>query len=215
MSLQARHLSQSRGERVLFEALSFELRPGQALWVRGANGSGKTSLLRLLCGLAWPAAGEVAWHGKPIRGLAEAFQAQLIYLGHAQGLKDELSAQENLCFAAALSGRPCSSAQARAALALLGLDAQARLPLRALSQGQRKRAALARLALPGTPALWVLDEPFSALDTAAIEGLQGLLGAHLARGGLAVYTTHQAASPASVSPRELHLGGEAGAWRLH
>lgn len=215
MSLQVCHLSQSRGERVLFEALSFELQPGQALWVRGANGSGKTSLLRLLCGLAWPAAGEVAWHGKPIRGQAEAFQAQLIYLGHAQGLKDELSAEENLGFAAALSGRPCSGAQARAALALLGLDAQARLPLRALSQGQRKRAALARLALPGPPALWVLDEPFSALDTAAIEQLQALLDAHLARGGLAVYTTHQAAAPATVSPRVLHLGGEAGSWRLH
>ena len=215
MSLQVRQLCQARGERVLFEELSFDLNPGEALWVRGANGSGKTSLLRLLCGLAWPVAGEVAWHGVPIRQQAEGFHDQLAYLGHAQGLKDDLSAEENLRFAAALAGRPCTGAQALAALGTLGLAAQARLPLRALSQGQRKRVALARLALPGAPALWVLDEPFSALDAAAVARLQALLDAHLGAGGLAVYTTHQDAAPAAVRPRVLSLGEEAASWQGH
>ncbi len=215
MSLQVLDLCQARGDRLLFEGLSLELQAGQALWVRGSNGSGKTSLLRLLCGLAWPVSGEVVWQGVPIRGLAASFHAHLRYVGHAQGLKDELSAEENLRVAASLAGRPCTAAQARSALELLGLGRQAALPVRTLSQGQRKRAALARLALPGASTLWVLDEPFSALDVTAVEQLQDLLGAHLAAGGLAVYTTHQAAAPAQVSPRVLELGGEGGTWQLH
>lgn len=202
MSLVSEGLAASRGDRVLFTDVSFTLHGGEALWVRGANGSGKSTLLRLLCGLGLPLAGEVRWCRQPIRQLREYFHRNLLYLGHASGIKDDLLAWENLATAAALAGRACSRAQALAALDRIGLSDQACLPARVLSQGQRRRVALARLYLDSLPSLVLLDEPFSALDQAAVASLCDALGAHLDSGGTVVYTTHQ---PVSLKAERLAL----------
>lgn len=191
MTLQAYQLACTRGERALFTDIDFELAPGQALRVAGANGRGKTSLLRMLCGLSYPAAGEVRWQGRDIRRLREQFGAQLTYLGHANGVKDDLLAWENVVVAARLAGHPVDRDAACAALERLGLGEAAELPTRVLSQGQRKRVALARLRLCMTAPLWILDEPFAALDQQAVLELRDTCDAHLAGGGMVVYTTHQ------------------------
>ena len=191
MTLQACQLACTRGERQLFNDINFEINPGDAMRVAGTNGSGKTSLLRMLCGLAFPASGEVRWHGRNIRLEREEFCSQLIYLGHANGVKDDLLAWENIVVASTLSGNPVSRDEAYAALAQLGLAQAADLPTRALSQGQRKRVALARLQLGMKAPLWILDEPFTALDQDAVKQLSDTLNHHLASGGMVIYTTHQ------------------------
>ena len=202
-ALELRDLQCVRGDRLLFSAVRATVRAGHLLRVLGANGAGKTSLLRMICGLAQPAVGQVLWRGQPIARLREEFNRQLVYLGHAPALKDDLSALENLHAGSGLAGLPCSPAQATAALAQAGLRGRERLPVRVLSQGQRKRVALARLALSQAAALWVLDEPFNALDDAACTWLQGLIDAQLGRGGVVVLTSHQArawdATPAQVA----------------
>jgi heme exporter protein A len=161
------------------------------LRVLGPNGSGKTSLLRMICGLARPSHGAVLWHGTPIAAQRETFNGQLVYLGHSASLKDDLSATENLVASSGLAGQPCTPDDARTALAMAGLRGREHLPARVLSQGQRRRAGLARLALDTNASLWVLDEPFNALDEAACIWLQGLIDAQLARGGLVAITSHQ------------------------
>ena len=190
-ALELRGLACVRGDRTLFSDVSAEVQPGQMLRVQGENGAGKTSLLRMICGLAAPLSGEILWLGRRIGRLREEFNLQLVYLGHAPALKDDLSALENLQASGGLAGLTCSEQDAAAALALAGLRGRERLPARVLSQGQRKRAALARLALSHAAALWVLDEPFNALDDAACTWLQGLIGGQLARGGVVVLTSHQ------------------------
>jgi heme exporter protein A len=191
MTLQAFELVCTRGDRQLFNNVNFEIHPGEALRVAGTNGSGKTSLLRMLCGLASPAAGEVRWSGRNIRSVREEFASQLLYLGHANGVKDDLTAWENVMVAATLSGNRVTRADAYQALDQLGLGRAADLPTRALSQGQRKRVALARLPLGMAAPLWILDEPFTALDHKAVTELCGTLNHHLAHGGMVIYTTHQ------------------------
>ena len=191
IALELRGLQCVRGERVLFGEVSAALASGQMLRVRGANGAGKTSLLRMICGLATPSRGEILWMGQPISALREEFNLQLVYLGHAPALKDDLSGLENLQASTGLAGRPCTEPEAATALAQAGLRGRDRLPARVLSQGQRKRVGLARLALSGSAALWVLDEPFNALDDEACVWLQGLIGAQLGRGGVVVLTSHQ------------------------
>ena len=191
MTLQACQLACVRGERELFTDLNLEVERGEALRIAGANGSGKTSLLRMLCGLSCPAAGEVLWNGLDIRRQREDFGRQMIYLGHANGVKDDLAAWENVVVAATLGGHPVTRDAAYAALDQLGLGQAADLPTRALSQGQRKRVALARLHLGTRQLLWILDEPFTALDVAAVDALCAALNRHLAYGGMVVYTTHQ------------------------
>ena len=200
-ALELRDLQCVRGDRLLFSGVCAAVRAGQLLRVLGANGAGKTSLLRMICGLAQPAAGELLWRGQPIARLRDEFNRQLVYLGHAPALKDDLSALENLHAGSGLTGQHCSAAGAAAALAQAGLHGRERLPARVLSQGQRKRAALARLALSDAPALWVLDEPFNALDEAACVWLQGLIGAQLARGGVVVLTSHQSRAWDSTPPQ--------------
>jgi heme exporter protein A len=191
MTLQAFELVCTRGDRQLFNNINFEVHPGEALRVAGTNGSGKTSLLRMLSGLASPAAGEVRWSGQNIRFVREEFASQLLYLGHANGVKDDLTAWENVMVAATLSGNRVTRADAYQALDQLGLGRAADLPTRALSQGQRKRVALARLPLGMVAPLWILDEPFTALDHKAVTELCGTLSHHLAHGGMVIYTTHQ------------------------
>lgn len=191
VALELRELQCVRGARMLFSGVSAAVPAGRMLRVQGENGAGKTSLLRMICGLATPDSGEVLWQGQRIARLREEFNLQLVYLGHAPALKDELSALENLQASGGLAGLSCSEHEAAIALVQAGLHGRERLPARVLSQGQRKRVGIARLALSTAAALWVLDEPFNALDEAACVWLQGLISAQLARGGVVVLTSHQ------------------------
>ena len=197
--LEAAELECERGTRVLFRGLTFALQPGELLRVAGANGSGKTSLLRILSGLAAPNAGEVRWKGRPIAQLKEDYSRELVYLGHAPAVKDDLTPRENLAVSCRLAGRAASGAALQAALAQLGVP---ELPVRKLSQGQRRRAALARLFVTDAP-LWLLDEPFATLDAEGISILNGLIGKHVSRGGALAFTTHQDAGIAATRVIEL------------
>ena len=195
-----------RGGRTLFSDVNLALQPGQLLRVSGVNGAGKTSLLRMLCGLLAPAQGRVLWQGQPIASLRDEFNRQLVYVGHAAALKDDLSALENLQTAGVLGGSVSTDSDALAALAQAGLRGRERVPARILSQGQRRRVALARLELSSAAPLWVLDEPFNALDNAATAWLLALVSAQLARGGVVVLTSHQAVALADeVQPVTLAL----------
>jgi heme exporter protein A len=191
MSLETINLACQRGYLELFSGVGFTLGPGEALRVAGGNGSGKTSLLRILAGLALPAEGEVRWQGSSIRRKRDEYHAGMVYLGHATGVKDDLLAWENLAMSLTLAGERLSASEAFDALEQAGLDHIADLPGRSLSEGQRKRVALARLALSAHRPLWILDEPFAALDVDAVSSLAEGINRHLSSGGMLVYTTHQ------------------------
>ncbi len=188
--LDATDLECVRGTRQLFAGLSFRVEGGECLQVQGSNGSGKTSLLRILSGLARPERGVVRWKGEPIEALGDDFRAELAFCGHANALKDDLTPAENLRASAALSGAPAGENAVRAALDAFGILQLDALPVRALSQGQKRRVALARLALCERR-LWLLDEPLSALDARAAETLATFVDAHLAKGGICVLSSHQ------------------------
>ena len=188
--LDANDLECLRGTRRLFAGISFALAPGECLQVHGANGSGKTSLLRILCGLSRPERGAVRWNAEPIDVAGDEYRAALVFCGHANALKEDLTPAENLLAAAALYGTPATEDSARAALDAFGIRNLEALPVRALSQGQKRRVALARLGLCARR-LWILDEPLAALDARAAETLATRLDSHLAHGGLAVLTSHQ------------------------
>ncbi len=187
--LSVSDLSCSRGDRRLFSGVDFTLKSGCCVHIEGDNGVGKTSLLRIVSGLSPAAGGSVEWEGVAIHHNA-AFRAARMYLGHQLALKEDLSALENLHFDAAIAGRPLSDANALAALVQLGLKGRAHLPVRVLSQGQKRRAALARLSA-SRATLWILDEPLVALDRSAQTQVCALLQSHLASGGMALVTSHQ------------------------
>jgi len=188
--LQVQQLSCERAGRAVFQPLSFALAAGQAMHVLGDNGAGKTTLLRALAGLTPLSQGWVQWRGLDSAQHRSAFHAELLYLGHTLGLKDDLTAMENVQCNAAMAGQRLGRADALHALDSQGLRSRAQLPLRVLSQGQKRRVALARLQ-SATACLWLLDEPWVALDTNAVQALQQLVQAHLARGGVVVFTSHQ------------------------
>jgi len=188
--LSAHGLTCVRGDRRLFAKLDLAVSAGEWLHVRGENGSGKTSLLRLLAGLAQPAEGEVRWCGESINQADSAYRQNLLFFGHLGALKEDLTAMENLGFSAAMDGADFQDATALAALYKFGLKGREELPVRVLSAGQKRRVMLARLAIRKAR-LWVLDEPFTALDVKAVDLLSNLISEHVANGGMAVLTSHQ------------------------
>ena len=189
-ALTAEHVVGVRGERLLFEKLNFKCSNGTVLYLQGANGTGKTTLLRMICGLTKPYAGSINWNGESIHDLAEEYHQHVLYIGHLPGIKEDLTALENLQFSLALTGAPFNLPQATEVLKMLGLARGRNLPTRMLSQGQKRRVALARLWLQELP-LWILDEPFTALDVVATELLKQKIESFANAGGMVVMTTHQ------------------------
>jgi heme exporter protein A len=204
--LEARQIECIRGDRRLFHDLSFQLEAKQALRISGENGSGKTSLLRMVAGLSPTQAGEIRWNQARITVMAEDYRRELLFIGHANGLKEDLTPLENLQHALALGGRHVNADELRAAFSQQGLAAIASLPVKVLSQGQKRRVALVRLVFCADKALWILDEPFGALDAAAIARIEQLLVAHLNRGGMLLYTTHQEVALAGTQSQSVELG---------
>ena len=202
--LEISNLACARGDHQLFSGLSFSLGAGELMQVQGENGSGKTSLLRTLCGFMQPAEGKISWRGRDIRELGEEYYAEMIYLGHLNAIKDELNALENLRISAGLGGCRVDEKEVLAALRRMGLRRREHLPVKVLSQGQRRRVALSRL-LVGDARLWILDEPLTALDVGAVGLMQELIGEHLSKGGMAIFTTHQPLQVAGVETRQLTL----------
>lgn len=202
--LEGNDLACARGVRTLFSHLNFALRAGELLQVQGANGSGKTSLLRMLCGLTPAAEGEIRWGGAEIGELGEAYREDLLYLGHHNAIQESLTARENLQATAALAGVVLDDGEAGGALRRIGLRGREDLPARFLSQGQKRRVALARLMWSQAP-LWVLDEPFVALDAAALALLAETIAGHLGGGGLVVLTSHQEVEIAGMPAQILNL----------
>ncbi|MBI3560934.1 MAG: cytochrome c biogenesis heme-transporting ATPase CcmA [Gammaproteobacteria bacterium] len=203
-SLHASQLRCERGNRTLFTDLSFHISSGQLLQIEGANGSGKTTLLRSLCGLFEPSAGNIFWCQQPINADSMGYHTQLSYVGHLPGFKLDLSPLENLAFAQGMLGQQPHPPALMSALDNIGLYGFETTPCRALSAGQRRRVALARLLLTKTP-LWILDEPYTALDRAGTDRLNALLVQHLQTGGLVILTSHQSVNLQAVTIQRLAL----------
>lgn len=188
-----------RGERPLFTGLDFTAHAGSIVWVRGANGRGKTTLLRTLAGLSAPSAGTIVR-----RGAAAGWA--LLYLAHANALKEDLSVGESLAFLLRVHGDAPKTSAIAAALQCLGLASRKDAPVRTLSQGQRRRVALARLAAAfHRPGVWLLDEPYDALDADGVAALDAMLALHARRGGITVLTSHLPLSLAEPPPSIIQL----------
>ena len=207
-TLTARDLRLERGSRTIINDLSFSIESGQALILRGANGSGKTSLLRILAGLTLPDAGAVFWNGEQLSALSAKWRGTALYLGHVNALKDDFSAHENLLDALSIDGISITPTAQLAALGKVGLLEQRQVLARRLSQGQKRRVGLARLSLAlshtSHKPLWLLDEPTNALDSEGVLLFTDLIGNHLGRGGIACIATHLALNIAS-SVEEMNL----------
>ena len=193
-----------RGDRLLFKGLNFELNEGELTHVKGVNGSGKTSLLRIISGLMLAEEGEVRWNGENIRKLREEFQQNLLYIGHLPGIKGDLTSLENLRINMALGGNEISEDEAWQALGQIGLKGREDLPARVLSQGQQRRVALARM-LVSKAKIWILDEPFTALDVKAVGMLQDVLAEHVKNDGMILLTTHQDFTVMDINVKMLDL----------
>ena len=202
--LEVKELACTRGEQLLFESVSFNLAAGELLQVQGPNGSGKTTLLRALCGFIQPTTGAVRWRDENISELGEEYLSKIIYLGHLNAIKDELNPLENLRISSELSGYPVSISTGMAVLKRMGLRGRETFPVKALSQGQRRRVALARLLVSNAP-LWILDEPLTALDVGAVTLIQEMIEVHLGKRGMVIFTTHQPLQVAGIETRYLSL----------
>lgn len=190
MSLHTQQLACRQGDRLLFDSLDFEVNEGELLLIEGHNGSGKTTLLKTLATLRQPDEGKISWKGQSIHKLGDEYRSELTWLGHHNGIKLDLTALENLRIQCALNGAGVSESDLLQALEQMGLYGYEDLPARVLSQGQKRRTALAYLLLTKAP-LWILDEPFTALDVKAVDFLQGIVSQHVDQGGIAILTTHQ------------------------
>lgn len=206
--LEAVALSCERDWRMLFEQLAFCLDAGDMLQISGPNGSGKTSLLRLIAGLRQPTAGDILLQGKALSEQRSELARNLLWIGHAAGIKGLLTAEENLAWLCALH-RPASREAIWQALEAVGLRGFEDVPCHTLSAGQQRRVALARLYLADTPSLWVLDEPFTALDKGGVAQLEAHLASHCERGGVVVLTTHHSLQHKPATYRDLDLGQHA------
>jgi heme exporter protein A len=202
--LRINNLTGIRGTEALFSDISFDLQGGQLIWLRGTNGSGKTTLLRLVTGLSAPESGSITWNGEPVRHSPD-YRSALVHLGHHNGLKDDLTAWESLRFLCQLHGREATADDFDSALRTMGIHHRRHLPSRVLSQGQKKRVALARLVLENQPGLWVLDEPFDALDDSGSAIVNSLLQSHVQRGGSVLLTSHIPVRIDGVVVQELSL----------
>ena len=198
-----------RGDSLLFKGLNISVHAGQIIWLRGNNGSGKTSLLRLLAGLSPPEAGSLRWGGAELKNMRTAYNASLAYVAHGNALKDDLTSTEALGFMASLHGQGAAPQALHAALQQLGMHSRRNAAVRTLSQGQRRRVALARLALLPTKALWLLDEPYDALDDEGCAVLDRLLTAHAQAGGSVVLTSHLPLRLTEPAPLSLWLDASA------
>jgi len=201
--LEARKLLCERDERVLFSDLSFQVNAGEWIQVTGGNGAGKTTLLRLLTGLSRPDAGEVCWQAQPLHRVRDSYHQNLLWIGHQPGIKTRLTALENLRF----FHQDGDSAKCLAALAQAGLAGYEDIPVNQLSAGQQRRVALARLWLTRAT-LWILDEPFTAIDVNGVERLTQRMAQHTEEGGIVILTTHQPLNVATDRIRRIELTHE-------
>ncbi|EIE6498794.1 cytochrome c biogenesis heme-transporting ATPase CcmA [Escherichia coli] len=198
--LEARELLCERDERTLFSGLSFTLNAGEWVQITGSNGAGKTTLLRLLTGLSRPDAGEVLWQGQPLHQVRDSYHQNLLWIGHQPGIKTRLTALENLHF----YHRDGDTAQCLEALAQAGLAGFEDIPVNQLSAGQQRRVALARLWLTRAT-LWILDEPFTAIDVNGVDRLTQRMAQHTEHGGIVILTTHQPLNVAESKIRRISL----------
>ncbi|MGR5131487.1 cytochrome c biogenesis heme-transporting ATPase CcmA [Vibrio alfacsensis] len=203
--LEVSNLTAIRDERILFENLQFEIKPGELVQIEGRNGTGKTTLLRIVTGLGDREEGIIKWKGEVIDKSRDLFHQDLLFLGHQTGVKRELTALENLRFYQSIHNNRSSDEEIFAALTQVGLAGREDVPVAQLSAGQQRRVALARLWL-SNQILWILDEPLTAIDKQGVKVLESLFARHAENGGIVVLTTHQDMFADSTKLRKIKLG---------
>ncbi|PAR30262.1 cytochrome c biogenesis heme-transporting ATPase CcmA [Vibrio metoecus] len=204
--LEVKNLTAIRDERILFESLSFEIHTGELVQIEGRNGTGKTTLLRIIAGLGESDSGEILWQSNKIQSDRENYHQDLLFLGHQTGIKRELTAAENLRFYQAVHQQAVSKVEIFQALAKVGLAGREDVPVGQLSAGQQRRVALARLWL-SQKKLWILDEPLTAIDKQGVKVLEALFLNHAEQGGIVILTTHQDMFADNPKLRKIRLGG--------
>ena len=199
--LSVNNLACWRNEQVLFKDINLSLSPQNVLFLQGENGSGKTSLLRILCGFRLPDEGEISWGDQPASSVPEYFE-NISYVGHKNGLKDELTVEENLNLMRSMA--TASDIKIEYVLKQIGLFKRSDVLARQLSAGQKRKLALARLMMTEN-SFWVLDEPFTSLDTSTVKFFESLIKQHIARGGMLILTSHHEIDLSGLSVQHFNL----------